>query len=135
MDYSKEVTLMGGALILVLGRDRHRSRYTGPELFQLDIVWFGQKISYTGFGEDKLWLAGVCFDFFPQAPDMNPEAINGAGIIFTPHFLGKAGVGRDRTSVFHQVVNDVGFDGSELYLFFPDQELVRRGIKSQRPIG
>jgi hypothetical protein len=64
-DYSEEVTLMGGALILVLGRDRHRNRCAGPRLFKSDIVWFGQKISYAGFGEDKLWLAGIRFDFSP----------------------------------------------------------------------
>ena len=65
LDYSEEVTLMGGALILVLGRDRHRNRCAGPRLFKSDIVWLGQKISYTGFSENKLRLAGVCFDLPP----------------------------------------------------------------------
>ena len=64
-DYSKEVTLMGVALVPVLGKDRHRNRCAGPGLFKSDIVWFGQKISYTGFSEDKLRLAGICFDLPP----------------------------------------------------------------------
>jgi len=65
LDYSKEVTLMGAELVLVLGQDRHRNRCAGPRLFKSDIVWLGQKISYTGFSENKLRLAGVCFDLPP----------------------------------------------------------------------
>jgi len=63
--YSEEVTLMRAALVPVLGQDRHRSRCAGPGLFKSDIVWFGQKISYTGFSKNKLRLAGVCFDLSP----------------------------------------------------------------------
>jgi hypothetical protein len=55
----------GAALIVVFGEDRHRNRCAGPGLFKSDIVWLGQKISYTGFSEDKLRLASVCFDLPP----------------------------------------------------------------------
>ena len=66
-DYSEEVTLMGAALVPVLGQDRHRNRNrcAGPGLFISDIVWLGQEISYTGLSEDKLGLARVCFDLSP----------------------------------------------------------------------
>ena len=64
-DYSEEVTLMGAALVPVLGQDRHRNRCAGPGLFISDIVWLGQEISYTGLSKNKLRLAGVCFDLSP----------------------------------------------------------------------
>ncbi len=40
------------------------------------LVWFCQEVSHAGFGEDKLWVAVVYFNFLSPAPDMNPEGIH-----------------------------------------------------------
>ena len=77
----------------------------------LDLLY--QHVSYTDLGDDQLGIARVGFDFLSQMSNIDPEAVDGAGVILSPDSLGKMGMGNHVTRVLHKVLQNSTFDERE----------------------
>ena len=85
----------------------------------MSLVWLGQQVPYARFSQDNLRVTGIRFQFFPQAADINLEAVRRLWIILTPHRFSKARVGYYSAGISQKVMKDRTLSRSETYLLLP----------------
>jgi hypothetical protein len=93
--------------------------------------WPCQEVPNPSSREDDLWVARVGFEFGPETPDVDPQAVHRSGVVITPYVFSKSRVGCYQPGVSHEVVDDLRLDRREIDLLLAMHKLARGRVEAK----